>query len=85
MGKMTKEHVFKAKGYLEKSYLDKDGAKHIVFEVSSSFALEIAKLELMARDLVNHRPLLLELKVKASLEQGSVDNARQKKRSQTIR
>ena len=65
---MAKEVEFKANGYLEKSYLDKDGAKHITFEVSSKDSLEIAKLELMSRDLKKHSPILLEIYVKQTKE-----------------
>jgi len=54
---------FKAQGYLEKSYLDKDGSKHITFELSALDAVKIAKLELMGRDLNNHLPILLELRI----------------------
>ena len=61
---MTTPPVFKAKGYLERSYLDKDGAKHITFAFTIKDALEIAKLELMGRDLIEHRPTLLDLSVK---------------------
>jgi hypothetical protein len=58
---------FKANGYLEKSYLDKEGAKHATFEFSVKDALKIAQLELMGRDLANHSPVLLEVIVKQSL------------------
>jgi len=56
---------FKANGYLEKSYLDKEGAKHATFEFSVKDALKLAQLELMGRDLVNHSPVLLEISIKA--------------------
>jgi len=59
-----KDIEFKAKGYLEKAYLDKDGAKHATFEFSVKDAIELAKLELMSRDLKNHLPVLLEVRVK---------------------
>jgi len=62
------EIEFKAEGYLEKTYLDKEGGKHITFEFSSKDALEIAKLELMSRDLKKHSPILLEIKVKTNKE-----------------
>lgn len=81
---MTKEPKFKAKGYLEKSYLDKEGAKHIVFEISAKDALESAKLELMARDLTTHQPILLEITAKRSLLKG-LENAGRKKQAQIIR
>ena len=58
---------FKATGYLEKSYLGKEGGKHVTLEFSSSDALEIAKLELMGRDLEGHLPVLLEVTIKPSL------------------
>ena len=58
------KYKFKSQGYLEKSYLDKDGARHITFEFSLKDSIELAKLELMSRDLVNHIPVLLEIEVK---------------------
>jgi hypothetical protein len=75
---------FKAKGYLEKTYLDKEGGKHITFEFSSKDALEIAKLELMGRDLKKHSPVLLEVRVKTSLKESLID-ARCKKSTQIVR
>ena len=65
---MMKDVEFKATGYLEKTYLDKEGGKHITFEFSSKDALEIAKLELMGRDLKKHSPILLEVRVKPNKE-----------------
>lgn len=62
------EIEFKAKGYLEKTTLDKDGAKHATFEFSVKDAVEIAKLELMGRDLNNHLPVLLEIRVRQTDE-----------------
>ena len=53
-------------GYLEKSYLDREGGKHFTFEVSLKNALEGARLELMGRDLKNHLPILLEISVRQS-------------------
>jgi hypothetical protein len=58
------EFVFKVKGYLEKSYTDKEGGWHHSFEFSVKEAQEHAKLVLMGRDLKNHQPVLLEIKVK---------------------
>ena len=55
--------IFRAQGYLEKTYLDKEGAKHATFEFSIKDAVELAKLELMARDLNNHIPTLLNITV----------------------
>ena len=63
------EIEFKAQGYLKKTYLDREGAKQVTFEFSAKDAVEIAKLELMGRDLNNHLPVLLEIRVKASDEQ----------------
>ena len=60
--------IIHLKFYLEKSYLDKEGAKHITFECSAKDAIEIAKLELMGRDLNNHLPILLEGEFKQSNE-----------------
>ena len=51
-------------GYLSKSRLDKEGAKHIEFEFSAQQSVEIAKLELMSRDLEEHLPVLLKVTVK---------------------
>ena len=76
---------FKSNGYLKKTYLDKDGAKQVTFEFSSKDALELAKLELMSRDLKNHLPVLLEVTVKVSLEQDYKNNAKSKHSPQTIR
>jgi hypothetical protein len=78
------EIEFKAIGYLEKTYLDKEGGKHITFEFSSKDALEIAKLELMGRDLEKHSPVLLEVTVKVSYIEG-ISNAGSGKQTQTIR
>ena len=75
---------FKAEGYLEKTYLDKEGGKHITFEFSVKEAVKIAKLELMGRDLKNHLPVLLEVTAKISLRKG-LENARHKKPTQIIR
>ncbi|MFA7706236.1 MAG: hypothetical protein WCX91_03950 [Candidatus Omnitrophota bacterium] len=66
---------FKANGYLEKTYLDKEGAKHATFEFSVKDSLKLAQLELMGRDLINHCPVLLEVKIKAVLK-GNLINAR---------
>jgi hypothetical protein len=73
------------KGYLEKSYLDKDGGKHLTFEYSAKDSLKIAKIELMGRDLENHLPVLLETSVKISLVKDYKNNARPKNSSQIIR
>jgi hypothetical protein len=70
------EIVFKAKGYLEKTQLDKEGAKHATFEFSVKDAVEIAKLELMGRDLKNHLPVLLEIRVKESLQKVNKDETK---------
>ena len=65
---MTDEVVFEANGYLEKSWLDTQGAKHVTFEFTVQNAVEIAKLELMSRDLsnVNVLPVLLTINVKVA-------------------
>lgn len=81
---MPKQHTFKAKGYLEKSFLDKDGGKHIQFEVSHKDALQVAKLELMGRDHIDHLPVLLDITVKIALIK-DLPNARRKKVSKVIR
>jgi hypothetical protein len=72
--------VFNASGYLEKSYLDKDGAKHTTFEWSLKDALEIAKLELMGRDMINFRPVLLEAKIKVADEQPESETKKEVKK-----
>lgn len=59
---------FKAFGFLKKSSLDPHGAKNVTFEFSAQNALEIAKLELMGRDLVNHTPVLLQVEVSVAKE-----------------
>ena len=74
------EHTFKAKGFLEKSYLDKDGAKHTTFEWSLKDALEIAKLELMGRDMISFRPVLLEIKIRIADAQPKSETKREIKR-----
>jgi hypothetical protein len=78
------EIEFKAIGYLEKTYLDKEGGKHITFEFSSKDALEVAKLELMGRDLEKHSPVLLEVIAKVSLVK-DYKNAERGNSSQIIR
>ncbi len=78
------EIEFKANGYLKKTYLDREGAKQVTFEFSAKDAVEIAKLELMGRDLNNHLPILLEVTVKVSLEQ-DYKNAKRRNGSQVIR
>ena len=67
---------FKADGYLEKAYLDREGGKHVTFEFSTKDAVELAKLELMGRDLNNHRPVLLSLTVRqAGSEENDEENS----------
>lgn len=78
------EIVFKARGYLEKTTLDKEGAKHATFEFSVKDAVEVAKLELMGRDLNNHLPVLLEVTTKIALEK-DCKIAKRNNRSQIIR
>ena len=77
---MASAVVFKAKGFLEKSYLGKDGDKHITLEFSSGCALEIAKLELLSRDLDNHLPVLLDIKVTQDTKIISDEETKKKKR-----
>lgn len=72
-------------GYLEKSYLDKDGGKHLTFEYSAKDGLKIAKIELMGRDLKNHLPVLLEIRVKVPLVKDYTNNAKPKNSTQIIR
>jgi hypothetical protein len=79
---MIETYIFKAKGFLEKSYLDKDGAKHTTFEWPLKEAIEIAKLELMGRDLLNFRPVLLEATIRIADEQpGTEPKPKVKRRS----
>ena len=80
---MKKKIEFKANGYLKKTYLDREGAKQVTFEFSAKNAIEIAKLELMSRDLNNHLPILLEIKAEISLMKDY--NAKSKHRTQIIR
>jgi len=75
---------FKANGYLEKTYLDREGGKHITFEFSNKDALEIAKLELMGRDLNTHSPILLKVTVKVTLIE-DLENAKSGNGSKVIR
>jgi len=84
--KLMPRIVFKAKGYLEKSYLDKDGAKHATFEFNVSDALEIAKLELMGRDIKNHLPILLDITVRQANDktQGSKGFTKSRATSQIL-
>ena len=65
----------KLRGYLESSRLDKEGAKHIQFEISAKQAVEAAKLELMGRDLKEFLPVLLEITV------GAVGNGKEKRKT----
>jgi hypothetical protein len=46
-------------GYLQNTYLDKEGGKSVKLQYSASEALKIAQIELMGRDLNNHLPVLL--------------------------
>lgn len=75
MGK--KKTVFEVDGLLKNSYLDKHGSKNVTFEFNASEAVEVAKLELMGRDLVEHLPVLLRIKVEISPNYGK-DGALQK-------
>lgn len=65
-------------GYLKGSRLDREGCKTVCFEFSASNAVEIAKLELMARDLKNHLPKLLNVKIEV-IEDGK------KEKGQTVK
>jgi hypothetical protein len=65
---MGKEIEFKAQGYLKSTRLDKEGSKTVSIEFSASEAVELAKLELMSRDLRNHQPVLLEVRIRESDE-----------------
>lgn len=76
--------VFKASGYLEKTYLDREGGKHTTFEFSIKDSLAVAKLELMGRDLRNHLPVLLDITARISLAKDK-QNAGPKKSAQVIR
>lgn len=71
-------YTFKAKGYLEKSFLDKEGGKHIGFEISHKDILQAAKLELMGRDHIDHLPVLLDLT--ATISKQTVNENGKKKR-----
>ena len=62
------EIIFKSECYLKKSYLDADGAKQVTFEFPLTSALEVAKLELMAREGI--RPVLLAITIKRSPNAG---------------
>lgn len=77
--------TFKSRGYLEKSYADKEGGWHHSFEFSVKDVREHAKLVLMGRDLNKHCPVLLEVIVKISLTKDYNKNARQKSQTQVIR
>ena len=78
---LKQKPVFKAQGYLEKTYLDKQGGKHVTFEFSSRIALELAKLELMSRDLVVYQPTLLDIVIKQSniTQKGNIDTEKKPK------
>lgn len=71
-----KQYEFTGQCFLESSRLDKEGAKHILFEFSASSAVEIAKLELISRDLKNHQPVLLEMKVKRIHNRGKLEKGK---------
>jgi len=66
----VKEIVFKSDCFLKKTCLDQYGAKQVTFEFTISNTMELAKLELMARDLENFRPNLLEMRVRISPNYG---------------
>ena len=67
-----KKIQFKADGYLKHSYLGKDGDKNITFQFSASEALQIARLELMSRELTHsHLPVLLTITAELSAKKGS--------------
>ena len=81
---------FKGKGYLYTTRLGSHGEKKVVFEFSASEALELAKLELMGRDLsdASHPPVLLDVTVKVAKEKSlgkGYKNAGSKKPAQIIR
>ena len=68
--------IFKAKGYLNGTRLDREGAKTVTLEFSAANAVELAKLELMGRDLNNHLPILLDISIKQNL--GNLSNGKNK-------
>jgi hypothetical protein len=80
---MAQKLEVKLSGYLKATKLDRHGAKHATFEFSSKDAVEIAKLELMSRDLVDRLPILLSLTItqecQNSAEKGSKTESTKKK------
>ena len=73
---MTKKLEVKLSGFLKTTGLDKHGTKKVTFEFSAKDSLEIARLELMSRDLVDHLPVLLNL----TITEGCTDGAKKNKK-----
>ncbi len=65
---MSDDVEFTGKAYIKRSYMDKDGCDNVTFQFDVSQKLEVAKLNLMSRDLNSYDPALLEIKVKLSEE-----------------
>ena len=82
---MPKENEITLSLYLESTRLDKHGAKHLTFEVSTKQSIATAKLELMGRDLIEHLPVLLIGKFTIAILRKDCQNARQTKRIKTLR
>jgi len=52
---------FTADGFLKSSYLTSEGQKIFKIEHSAKDNVDLAKVELMSRDLTNHLPVLLKV------------------------
>jgi hypothetical protein len=76
---MEKLIEFKAQGYLKSTRLDREGSKSVTLEFSASEAVELAKLELMSRDLRNHQPVLLEVRIRQNEERTENKEASRRK------
>lgn len=73
-------------GFLKKSYLGESGGKDVTLSYSAKEAIEIAKIELMGRDLRNHLPVLLRTTYEISPEAEHSQKVHKKPRQEhTIR
>ena len=80
MGAVDKQPEIKLQGYLKRATLDQHGAKQVTFEFSAADAVELAKLELMSRDLVDRQPVLLE--ITARVNQDAKDKEKKRRTKQ---
>jgi len=67
MGELYK---FKGTAFIYSSRDDKDGCDLVVFQFDPNQKVEVAKLRLTGRDLINHLPVLLDVEVSIAENQG---------------